>query len=242
MLNNTQIHFYEENGYLALSTLLTAEEVECFCQVYDDFLSGKIESGRHRSDLSGQGDGRELITQIMRPSVLLPELGKSEMHRKALAIARRLSGEDMEVDFDMLIDKSPHTNTPTPWHQDEAYWPDLPDKRAASCWIALDPATKENGCMWFIPGSHKSSIRHHLQTGKAGALQCEADESEAVAVELPPGGCTFHHGRTIHYSRGNTTSHHRRAFIINMRPKKMIELERAHGFDHLGARKVRTKA
>ncbi len=239
MLNEQQIQFFRTNGYLAVEQLLTPAEVEQFRQVYDDFLTEKISTGDHRSDLSGLGKGKELITQIMRPSVLLPELASSTLHQKATALARQLLGEDMDVDFDMLIDKAPNTNAPTPWHQDEAYWIDMPDKRAVSCWIALDIAKRENGCMWFVPGSNHKPLRSHVQTGKGGALQCEATEEEAVAVELQPGGCTFHHGRTIHYSRGNATDGHRRAFIVNFRPKAMIAYERERGFDHLGKREVR---
>jgi phytanoyl-CoA hydroxylase len=239
MLNEQQIQYFRTNGYLAVEQLLTPDEVEQFRQVYDDFLTEKISTGHHRSDLSGKGDGKELITQIMRPSVLLPELASSSLHQKATALARQLLGEDMDVDFDMLIDKAPQTNAPTPWHQDEAYWIDMPDKRAVSCWIALDVAKQENGCMWFVPGSNHQPLRPHVQTGKGGALQCEGVENEAVAVELQPGGCTFHDGRTIHYSRGNSTDGHRRAFIVNFRPKAMIAYERERGFDHLGKREVR---
>lgn len=239
MLSEQQLRFFETNGYLAVEQLLTRAEVEEYRQVYDDFLTEKINTEGHRSDLSGMGDEKELITQIMRPSVLLPELAESSLHQKATALVKQLLGEDMEVDFDMLIDKAPRTNAPTPWHQDEAYWIDMPDKRAASCWIALDEAKLENGCMWFVPGSNHQPLHPHVQTGKGGALQCESNENEAVPIELKPGGCTFHQGRTIHYSRGNLSDSHRRAFIINFRPKAMIAYERQRGFDHLGKREVR---
>lgn len=239
MLNEQQLEFFEINGYLAVEQLLTLAEVEQYRLVYDDFLTEKVNTEGHRSDLSGLGVGKELITQIMRPSVLLPELAESSLHQKATALARQLLGEDMEMDFDMLIDKAPQTNTPTPWHQDEAYWIDMPDKRAASCWISLDVAKRENGCMWFVPSSNHHPLRPHFQTGNGGALQCESNENEAVAIELKPGDCTFHHGRTIHYSRGNVSDSHRRAFIINFRPKAMIDYERQRGFDHLGKREVR---
>jgi ectoine hydroxylase-related dioxygenase (phytanoyl-CoA dioxygenase family) len=137
------------------------------------------------------------------------------------------------MDFDMLINKAPFTDTPTPWHQDAAYWIDMPDKRAASCWLALDEATVENGCMWYIPASHLKPIRPHRFAGKqGGALTCDASETEGAAVELLAGSCVFHHGMTLHYSRGNTTKSQRRAFIVNFRPDAMIELERQKGFDH----------
>jgi ectoine hydroxylase-related dioxygenase (phytanoyl-CoA dioxygenase family) len=67
---------------------------------------------------------------------------------------------------------------------------------------------------------------------------CDASESEAVAAEIKPGSCIFHHGGTLHYSRGNSTADRRRAFITNFRPAAMIRYEREHGFDHTGDRKV----
>lgn len=169
----------------------------------------------------------------MWPSKFLPGLVEMEFHHRALAISKALLGNDMEMDFDMMINKAPHTDTVTPWHQDEAYWLNMPDKRAVSCWLALDNATKDSGCMWFIPESNKKPVRVHRFAAKTGgALQCDASEEEAVAVELPAGSCTFHDGRTLHYSRRNSTSGHRRALIVNFRPTDMIKLEREQGFDH----------
>jgi ectoine hydroxylase-related dioxygenase (phytanoyl-CoA dioxygenase family) len=233
------VSFFEKNGFLAIENLLSMAEVMHLRNIYDTFLSGEIPAGEHRSDLSGAGKGRELITQIMRPSDLFPSLKNLPIYRKTEALACQLLGDDLQLDFDMLIDKAPYTNTLTPWHQDEAYWIDMPDKRAVSCWVSLDHATINRGCMWFIPRSHLEPLRPHKQTWNGGALQCEASESEAVAVELQPGSCTLHHGRTLHYSRGNSTSDHRRAFILNFRPASMIAFERESGFDHLGKRERR---
>lgn len=241
MITPEQIAFFKKEGYLVYENLLTLEEVNYFRKVYEDFLAGRIDNQGQRSDLSGSTsiDQPEKIVQIMRPSLLYPAIHNSVLHQRALAISQALLGDDMELDFDMLIDKSPHTNTPTPWHQDEAYWIDMPDKRAVSCWVALDNVQKDNGCMWFVPTSHETNLRPHQQTGNGGALQCEASEEEAVAVEIPAGACTFHSGRTIHYARGNSTDLRRRAFIANFRPRDMIAYERSKGFDHLGKREVR---
>jgi len=237
--------FFSENGYVVSENILDKKELEDIREIYELFIENKIEVGNARSDLSGltNGNGKsEKITQIMRPSYFFPDLAQFAVYTKALNLAKSLLGNDMALDFDMLIDKSPHTNTPTPWHQDEAYWIDMEDKRATSCWIALDEVFRENGCMWFVPGSHKFAIRKHSQTGLKGALQCEANEEEATPVYLKAGDCTFHDGKTIHYSRGNETSLRRRALILNFRPEKMILFEREKGFDHLGERKVRNKS
>lgn len=243
ILSQIQVDFFNQNGHLLVENLLTPEEVETYRDLYEDFLSNKINAAENRGDLAGNSEDKgmsiERITQIMVPSRLVPGLLQRPLHQKSLAIARQLLGEDIELDFDMLIDKAPHTNTPTPWHQDCAYWISMPDTRAASCWVALDEAIKENGCMWYVPKSHLIPIRPHKPSGNGGALQCDANEDEAIAVEIKPGSCIFHHGGTLHYSRGNSTDKRRRAFITNFRPEEMIKFERASGYDHTGNRKVR---
>jgi ectoine hydroxylase-related dioxygenase (phytanoyl-CoA dioxygenase family) len=247
-LTKKQIEDFEKSGFLIVKNLLSGEEVATYRKIYEDFLTNKIDTGKFRSDLGShatepnkQGT-KELITQIMVPGRLFPKLLDMPIHQRSLAIAKRLLGEDMALDFDMLIDKVPHTNTPTPWHQDRAYWITMPDTRAASCWVALDKAVIDNGCMWYVPGSHLLPVRSHEPAGKGGgALQCEANEEEAVAAEILPGDCVFHHGGTLHYSRGNSTTLRRRAFITNFRPQAMIDYERSQGYDHTGKREVRDK-
>ncbi|HVI47788.1 MAG TPA: phytanoyl-CoA dioxygenase family protein [Chitinophaga sp.] len=243
-LSTAQIVFFEKNGYLKIEKFLSAGETEDYRSIYEDFLSGKIDTGDFRSDLGAHvaDDKRtgELITQIMVPGRIHPILLTQPLHTRSLDVSQQLLGEDMALDFDMLIDKAPYTNAPTPWHQDRAYWITMPDTRAVSCWVALDEAVIDNGCMWYVPGSHLFPVRKHWPAGKGGgALQCEASESEGLAIELKPGDCVLHHGGTLHYSRGNSTSLKRRAFITNFRPAAMIAYERAQGYDHTGERAVK---
>ena len=245
MLSASQINFFNENGFLVIENILTPQEITHYREIYEQFLSNEIDASRYRSDLGAHAkddsavEEKERITQIMLASRLLPSLLEQPLHKKTLAIAKQLLGSDMELDFDMLIDKAPYSATVTPWHQDCSYWIALPDTRAASCWTALDDATMDNGCMWYVPGSHKLPLRPHRPAGKGGALQCDATEEEAVAIEIKAGCCIWHHGATIHYSRGNGTDQRRRAFITNYRSQEMIQLERQKGFDHSGEREVR---
>ena len=152
----------DRDGYIAIADLLAEQEVAWYLECYEAIMSGKIEAGQWRSDLgsghSQKREGVENITQVMWPSELIPDLHSSAAYRRALGITRQWLGDDMAFDFDMLIDKAAGTDTPTPFHQDMAYWVDLPDRRAVSCWIALDAATVDNGCMWFAPGSHRRAL------------------------------------------------------------------------------------
>lgn len=230
---------FRQDGYAVIDNLLSSAEVELYRSIYDRFLSGEIEAGDKRTDLGAGSDRKtagENITQIMWPSALYPELTGLPLHPRALRLARTLIGEDAELDFDMLIDKAPGSATPTPWHQDAGYWIDLPDDRAASIWVSLDSATLDSGCMWYVAGSHLGPVRRHWPAGSGGgAIECAGSEDEpgAVAVPLVPGAAAAHAGRTLHYSRGNsTTDRHRRAYILNYRPAAMIALEREQGMDH----------
>ncbi|MFI7340847.1 phytanoyl-CoA dioxygenase family protein [Streptomyces sp. NPDC050085] len=244
----TRSERFRTDGFTPVGSLLSDEEVDVYRNIYDRFLSGEIDCGAKRSDLGAGAEGRtatqvsgaqgkapESITQIMWPSALCPELANLPLHERALNVARELAGDDLVLDFDMLIDKAPHTATPTPWHQDAAYWVDLPDTRAVSIWVALDAATPDNGCMWYLRGSHRAPLRPHRPAGSGGgALECPCSEAEpgAVPVPLAPGEGAAHGGGTLHYSRGNSTERHRRAYILNYRSADMIRLEREQGMDH----------
>lgn len=239
MISKEDILFFKNEGYLIVKNIISKDEINYYNLLYNSFLDNTINALKYRSDLSGGvDDEKEKITQIMVPSKLVPELLEKPIHVRIKKIVKQLLGNDMELDFDMLINKSPNTNTITPWHQDAAYWIDMPDKRAVSCWLAIDNSFKENGCMWYTPKSHLQETKTHIQTGNKGALKCDGSEDNSIYVELESGSCVFHHGNTLHYSRGNSTNKNRRAFITNYRPKKMIELERSQGFDHTGERKV----
>ncbi|MGW3657173.1 phytanoyl-CoA dioxygenase family protein [Streptomyces sp. NPDC005151] len=239
MNTTTQTHeTWARDGFVTVGCLLHADEIAAYRTLYNHFLDGTINCADKRADL-GTGNaatqGNETITQIMWPSALAPEVHTLPLHDRALRLAKELLGDDAELDFDMLIDKAPGSATPTPWHQDAAYWVDLPDTRALSLWVALDNADLDNGCMWYVTGSHNGPIRPHWTTGSSAALQCQCSEQEpgATPVPIPPGHGIAHAGKTLHYSRGNTTTNrHRRAYILNYRPAAMITLEREKGMDH----------
>jgi phytanoyl-CoA hydroxylase len=235
---------FDTQGFVRIEGLVPPEETEMLQNIYNDFLADKYDLTGMRGDLSGNNDTQkkvEKITQIMRPSLVLPELQATRTYARVLELAKSWMGDDMEIDFDMMIDKAPGTAAETPWHQDAAYWPDMPDKRAISFWIALDDADRENGCMMYVAGSHLHPLKAHFQPSPNAALQCKIDEEDIISTgEIPVGSCMAHHGYTLHAALGNTSSdRHRRALIVNLRPSAMITYIRALGYDHLGNREVK---
>src|SRR5680860_1650064 len=154
---------FSQEGFAKLEVLLSMEEATEVRTLYDEILKDKERTGTLRNDLAGSnGDpnGEERIIQIMRPSSVEPQLAEHIAYQKAEQYAKSVLGDDMELDFDMLINKAPFTNTETPWHQDAAYWMEMRDKRSVSCWIALDEVNEDNGCMWFVPVSEEKVLAH----------------------------------------------------------------------------------
>ena len=106
--------------------------------------------------------------------------------------------------------------------QDAGYWQ---NDRACTCWLALTPATAASGAMQFVPKSHCGGILPHVDASGYSeinnALEADLskfDASMAVTVELEPGGCTFHHCRTLHYAGGNATDWPRKGLITHFQP------------------------
>ena len=241
ILNSNDIKFYNENGFLRIKNFITKSEISDYRSKLENLNDGSIEIGNQRNDLGKHAGksktGKENITQIMFPSDFIPSLNESNFFIKSKIVACELLGNDMAMDMDMLVEKFPHTNTATPWHQDSAYWPKgLKDTRSLSCWLAIDDATIDNGCMWYVPGSHLQKKLKHTWAGNdeknSYALVTECDESRGVACPIPAGDMIVHDGRTLHYTRGNSTSTRRRALITNYRSEEMIKWERSIGYDH----------
>jgi len=126
-----------------------------------------------------------------------------------------LIGPDVIYYTDQLFVKGAYNGTAVPWHQDSAYWPVDPPA-LLSCWMALDDATVENGCVRVLPGSHKKAIAHrHFKQGPQtlGLLDEDLDPANEVAVEIQAGGAMFHHSLLVHRSEPNRSAKGRRGLV-----------------------------
>lgn len=230
-LSAEQIDFYHREGYLTLPAITTPEEVERLREIYDRLFA--MRAGREvgdQFDLAGadEEDKPATLPQIIDPVKYAPELAEAFYRANAQAIASQLLGPEAEYSGEHAIFKPPQIGAETPWHQDEAYWgPDL-EYNSLSIWMPLQEATLENGCMQFIPGSHKLEVQPHHNIGhdpRVHGLEVDSvDTSQAVACPIPAGGATLHHCRTLHYAGPNRSDIPRRAYILIFRvpPQKRV--------------------
>lgn len=221
MITTRQIAFFRENGYLAIENLVDHDEIAWMREAYDRIFDRRAgrESGDH-FDLAGTDeDGEEaVLPQILSPSKYAPELLGGRFRDQVLGVAHALLGPDAELGGDHAILKPARTGVATPWHQDEAYWDPIYDYTSFSAWIPLQDVSVENGCMWFVPGSHRLEVLPHHSIGndpRVHGLEAEGiDIAAAVACPLPAGAATFHLSRTLHYTGPNSSDAPRRAYIL----------------------------
>lgn len=248
-LTPDQIEFFGREGYLSIPAITTADEVTQLCGIYDHLF--EIKAGRDQGDhldltSTDEGEAEPTLPQILNPSKYAPELVATQLRANAEAIAKQLLGPDVQFRFDHAIRKPAHTGAATPWHQDEAYASPDHDYNEVSIWVPLQEATLQNGCMQFMPGSHRYDIVPHRpidNDARIVGLEVEPEGNamedilaSAVACELPPGGATIHHCKMLHYTGPNTSDGPRRAYILafgapptpRSTPRRFRWLERQH--------------
>lgn len=227
-LSDEQIRDFRANGFVRLDRITCEEEVERLRAIFDrlfETAAGR-EKGSH-FDLAGTDEegARPVLPQIVNPVEFAPELAETEFRAASLRIARQLLGPEAQPWFEHAILKPPGYGAPTPWHQDEAHRSDPGvDYEQISIWMPLQEATRENGCMEFIPRSHLGSVLDHRSPRndpRVMALECAGgfEPAKAVLCPLPPGGATVHHWRTLHHAGANTSNSPRRAYILAFRGK-----------------------
>jgi phytanoyl-CoA hydroxylase len=226
-LTEEQVAAFERDGFLAVPRLLSAAEVAALRQRTEQIIMGEVpmpaEFGQFvqiEPALAGQEfTGREKLAAVRKMWQLWkfdPVFRELIYHPAIVGVVESLLGPDLKFFGDQMLLKPPFHGSQKPYHQDSPYWPVDPPA-LVTCWIALDDATVENGCMRFLPGSHKQGIiphRHlegtHIVPEEYGAM----DTTGEVSVELKAGGASFHHSCTLHETAANTTPYPRRAHTL----------------------------
>ena len=192
-------------------------------------------TGEHGTDPSGYA-----VVNVMVPRRYLPGLAGQHCSNGAPNRSHeQLCGEGMTIDFDQLLAKSPGRDDAVfHWHQDQAYWIDTDDRRTATCWLAVDDSTIENGCMQFLPGSHREPVRPHRplhgDRSSSHTLVTDLRPGDVMRpVEIRRGDITVHNEGVLHGSGGNRSAHsYRRAYIVALRSEATVREERRRGFTH----------
>ncbi len=147
------------------------------------------------------------------------------MFHQAQRLAEELLGGGVTLHFDHHIEKAANSSNGTAWHQDQAFESDFGPK--LTMWIPLVDVDESNGCIRYIPRSHRNGYRAHDRIGVAGRVVAVDDESSAVSIPLPRGGFVVHSELTIHGASHNASNHSRPAWILRFKQAERSVLRAA---------------
>ena len=154
---------------------------------------------------------KRVNAQVVMPLAL--EIG---MHGPTLDVVEGILGPNVMLYSVEFLTKEAQTKHVVTMHQDLAYWGMAEMDNILTAWLALSDATCLSGCMDFVRGSHKNPILEHVDSddelnmlSRGQEVQVEVAEKDKVAVELPAGSLSLHHGLTVHGSGPNASNDRR---------------------------------
>ena len=223
-LGAEQIESFEENGFLTGIRILDAEQL----MGLRDELAVLMEAHQAENALFYEYHHNESEDPS---TVLFHALGAWRVseafhdllfHRPITLAAEQLLGGPVRLWHDQIFVKPARDGAVVAWHQDYSYWTRTKPMAHLTCWIGLDDSTEDNGCVRYVPGSHKWHLlpRHHLSSDMHAVFEYLTDEQRAafnpVASVLKAGEASFHHPLMLHGSYENTSGTPRRAAVINL--------------------------
>jgi phytanoyl-CoA hydroxylase len=221
-LTTKQIDFYHENGFLVIENFLDADELADWRTNTDAAVKERLE---RKNGMHNQSDTDSFYAKVFTQCIKLADTHEG-MHRlmhdpRLGEVAATLAGIDgIRIWHDQALVKPPYGN-PTGWHLDNPYW-SFSSPQALSLWVALDDATLGNGCMWYVPGSHKTARYENSGIGPNLAdlfnVYPEWTQIAPVACPCPAGSAVFHSGLVAHGAGANMTNKPRRAMTCGYMP------------------------
>jgi len=229
-LTTEQIESYRSSGFLVIENFLSEDELEQWRKTVTTAVKerGGIKIPGKEIKV-GEADGinedadyfGKVFDQLINLWQTDKDVKEIMLDERLGKMAAQLAGVDgIRIWHDQALIKRPWAN-PTAWHLDTPFW-SFSDRNAISIWVALDNATLENGCLFFIPGSHKQTSFDKITIGRnmdgIFDIYPQLKNSMPIAAPMKAGSCSFHNGLTVHGANANMTSGFRRAMTCAYMP------------------------
>ncbi|HMB63521.1 MAG TPA: phytanoyl-CoA dioxygenase family protein [Eudoraea sp.] len=139
-----------------------------------------------------------------------------------MAASQLLHDKPVRFWHDQLFCKPARHGGVVAWHQDYSYWTRTTAMQHLTCWVALDDANTENGCLHYVPKSHRWGLlqKPELAGDMDGLMSYlteeQKNEFKPIPIEVKKGYASFHHPLMVHGSYENTSERKRRAFVLNV--------------------------
>jgi ectoine hydroxylase-related dioxygenase (phytanoyl-CoA dioxygenase family) len=223
-LTAEQMTFFNENGYLAGVRILNDAQIHILRQELAELMephqaANPLFYEYHHNESADLNKVLFHALGAWRVSAAFHDL---LFCRAFTEPARQLLGGPVRFWHDQLFVKPPHDGGIVAWHQDYSYWTRTKPVAHLTCWIGLDDSTRENGCVHYIPGSHKwnllprGSLADNMDAVFHRLTEDQKQQFHPVPIELRAGEASFHHPMMIHGSFENRSDCPRRAAVINV--------------------------
>jgi ectoine hydroxylase-related dioxygenase (phytanoyl-CoA dioxygenase family) len=224
-LTDEQVACYHEQGYLAGVRMLDEAQLEVLrAQLRRLMDPHHPQHGLFYEFHSNESlDPSRVLFHALGAWRIEPGFHDLLWNPRLTLAASQLLGGAVRFWHDQLFCKPAKHGGVVAWHQDYSYWTRTTPLAHLTCWMGLDDSTQENGCLHYLPGSHRWDLLPIM--GLAGDMEAirssVSDEQwqqfqHPVAVELKAGECSFHHPRMVHGSFANRADRPRRAAVINV--------------------------
>jgi phytanoyl-CoA hydroxylase len=203
-LTEKMLGAYRRDGYVVISRLFAPDEIAILRAAAErDLPDAQI--------LTKQDQDGNKVSLKMWGHAGDDIYGMFSRNERVVNAAERVIGDEIYLYSAKMILKDAREGGAWEWHQDYGYWYKneflFPDQMI-SVMVAITAATKENGCLQVIGGSHKMGrIEHGFAGDQVGAAQHYVDLAlktmPLVYVELKPGDALFFHSNLLHRSAAN---------------------------------------
>jgi len=242
-LNPHQVAQYHREGFVLVRGLFDSQEIDLLRRAAKE----DRELDRHSYEKADGEGGQVRLSLWNQPGEGI--YGMIARCRRIVDSAELLLGGEVYHYHSKMIMKDPKIGGAWTWHQDYGYWYQngvlFPWLTSVS--IAVDPATRENGCLQVIPGSHHMGRIDHVLTGdQAGADVERVSEllkrSEVVYCEMEPGDALFFHCNLLHRSDRNQSDHPRWSMICCYNAARNDPYKESHHPRYTPLKKVKDDA
>lgn len=222
-LREEQIEFYHEHGYLAGIKMLNDEQLGALREELAELVDPSHPGNElfYEFNANESADPQQILFHALGAWRIKAGLHDVLWNGAFVVPAAQLLGGAVRFWHDQIFYKPAHHGGIVIWHQDYSYWTRTTPMAHISCWIGLDDSTRDNGCVHYVPGSHRWNLlpRANFANDMDAVLDAltpsQRAEFKPVAIELKAGECSFHHPLMVHGSYANNTNRPRRAVVLN---------------------------
>ena len=217
---------YVEDGFVVVPGVLADDELD---ELRTDIV--RLARGAYPcagiEPVAGDLEDDEVLRQILAihfPHAVSPVMLRYLRHPGIAEVLGQVTGAHLPhwdgrvKGFQSMVFVKPPGFPGQAWHQDEVFIPTR-DRSLVGAWVAVDDATVENGCLWVLPGSHRSGylypLREHERPDEFDTApeSYGFDDADEVPVELEAGSVLFFNGYLLHRSKPNRSNGFRRTFV-----------------------------